>query len=52
MGTLHRLVDLYGGAEIVRRDDQIPQCQETIMSSRFLRNWKNSTPSRKRRTSM
>ena len=26
--------------------------QETIMSSRFLRNWKNSTPSRRRRTSM
>ena len=50
MGQLDRVVDFAGGAEIVRGDDQALQKLETIMSSRVRRNWKNSTPSRKRRT--
>ena len=53
MGAFDRLIDFDGGAEIVGGDDELfHRAQETIMSSRFLRNWKNSTPSRRRRTSM
>ena len=41
-------VDLDGGAEIVRRNDELLQAA-TSASSRWRRNWKNSTPSRRRR---
>ena len=50
VGAFDRVVDLECGAEIVRGDNQL--FQETIMSSRVCRNWKNSTPSRNRRTSI
>ena len=51
MADLDRLIDLFRRAEVVGGDDQ-PPGQETIMSSRVRRNWKNSTPSRSLRTSM
>ena len=51
MSDLDRFIDLRRGAEVIRGDDQLAG-QDTIMSSRVRRNWKNSTPSRKRRTNM
>ena len=51
VADLDRLVDLARGTEVIGRDDQALR-QETIMSSRVRRNWKNSMPSRRRRTSM
>ena len=54
VADLHRVVDFDGCAEIVSGDDEAFHASgyETIMSSRVRRNWKNSTPSRRRRTSM
>ena len=46
MGLLDGLVHFGREAEIIGRDDQPLQ---TIASSRWRRNWKNSTPSRSRR---
>ncbi len=47
MGALDRLVDGLVEPEIVGADDEAPQRQCAISRSR--RNWKNSTPSRRRR---
>ena len=49
MRALDRVVDLDGGAEIVRGDDQSLRGRQAACSLRSLRNWKNSTPSRRRR---
>ena len=48
MRSFDRLVDCRVEPEIVGADDQSPQ----LMISRPRRNWKNSTPSRRRRHSI
>ena len=55
VGIEHRVFDFARGAEVIGGDDKVSSTilsYETIMSSRLRRNWKNSTPSRRRRTSM
>jgi hypothetical protein len=46
VGDLDGVVDLFGKAEVVRRDDQAVQCASSLC---WRRKAKNSTPSRKRR---
>jgi hypothetical protein len=56
MGTYHGVIDFGGRPEVIRRDHQALQLQLGVSSPplqaasrRERRNWKNSTPSRKRR---